>query len=341
MSTSNQILVYKNTVVTERLIEVIQAFLISEVEVERTLENGDLFELEDDQKKLKRGEESQGDFSFFHLYNQTVYDFKQLYHSWETGGAIDIGKVRSILLPLVELLDSNENEVFKLYHYSNQDDYLYHHSVSVALLSAFLAKKLGYQKGEINQISLTGVLCDCGMTKVNSTIVKKRFTLTEREYKEVKQHPVHSYQLLKNIPSLKEGVKLGVLQHHERIDKSGYPLGVSGDQLHPYSKIVALADTYQAMVTMRPYRIKQSPFKVLEQIMQDSFGKFDIKVVNKLKSGLLKFSTGTKVKLSNGHIAEIVFIDEQSPTRPMVKLLETEEIIILKNTREIFIEEII
>ncbi|WP_052737858.1 HD-GYP domain-containing protein [Bacillus sp. SA1-12] len=169
----------------------------------------------------------------------------------------------------------------------------------------------------------------------------KKVTLTEREYLDIKQHPVHSYQLLKHIMSIKEGVKMGVLQHHERIDGSGYPLGVKGDQIHPYSKIVALADTYQAMVSERPYRSKQSPFKVLEQIIQQDFGRFDLNAVNELKKAIIKFSTGTKIKLSNGLKAEIVFVEEQFPTRPIVKIEQTGDIFSLKDIKELYIQEII
>jgi HD-GYP domain-containing protein (c-di-GMP phosphodiesterase class II) len=249
--------------------------------------------------------------------------------------------VRQVILPLVSKLEDHEEEIIKLYLYSKQEEYIYHHSVSVALLSAFLAKKLEYKQGDINQIALTGLLCDCGMAKVSPNIMTKKVTLTESEYKDIKQHPIHSYNLLKSIMTIKEGVKMGVLQHHERIDSSGYPLGVKGEQLHPYSNIVALADTYQAMVSVRPYRSKQSPFKVLEQIIQDDFGKFDLKVVNELKKALIKFSAGTKVKLSNGLEAEIVFVDEQYPTRPIIRFAQTEEIIALKNKGELFIEELL
>lgn len=345
-SATNKPLAYKKTVVNQHIKDALRAFLINEIEVENILDDGKQFQpahrLEESSEVIE--EEKVGVLpkkSFYQLYIDGVQDFKQLYISWQSGSLIDIGKVRQVIIPLVIELEDHEEEVFKLYHYCKQEDYIYHHSISVALLSAFLAKKLGYKQGDMNQIAITGLLCDCGMSKITPNIITKKVTLTEGEYKDIKQHPVHSYNLLKNIMSIQDGVKMGVLQHHERIDSSGYPLGIKGEQLHPYSKIVALADTYQAMVSVRPYRSKQSPFKVLEQIMQDDFGKFDISVVTELKKALIKFSSGTKVKLSNGFTAEIVFVDEQYPTRPMVKFAQTGEIIAMKDKRELFIEELI
>jgi HD-GYP domain-containing protein (c-di-GMP phosphodiesterase class II) len=345
LSATNKLLAYKKTVVDQHIKTALQAFLVKEIEVESFLANGEKFQpdyyLDENEKLMDHNTFTISEKSFNQLYVEAIKAIKQLFISWQSGALLDIAKVRQVIIPLVERLEGNEEDILKLYHQSIQEDYIYHHSISVALLSALLGKKLDYKQGDINQIALTGLLCDCGMSKITPNILTKHVPLTENEYRDVKQHPVHSYNLLKQIMSIKEGVKMGVLQHHERIDGSGYPLGVKGDKLHPYSKIVALADTYQAMVSVRPYRKKQSPFKVLEQIMQDEFGKFDIKVINELKKIIIKFSVGTKVKLSNGMEAEIVFVDDQNPTRPMIKAIQSGEILSLKDMREIFIEDII
>ncbi|MGM7723379.1 HD-GYP domain-containing protein [Metabacillus sp. Hm71] len=344
LSASNKVLAYKKTIVTEHIKHALKAFLVNEVHVENLLEDGRGFLPSGIQKEASNEEKEKVELTpvktFHQLYNHAVMERKQLFTGWQSGTQIEIAKVRQIILPLISELKHQEGEILKLYQYCKKEDYLSHHSVSVALLSAFLAKRLGYDQGEINQIAITGLLCDCGMARISPVILTKKVTLTEREYLDLKQHPVHSYNLLKSIMSLKEGVKMGVLQHHERMDGSGYPLGVKGDQAHPYSKIVALADTYQAMVSERPYRSKQSPFKVLEQIMQHDFGRFELNAVNELKKAVIKFSAGTKVKLSNGLKAEIVFVDEQFPTRPIVKIEKTGDITSLKDKKELYIQEI-
>ena len=309
-SVSNKLLAYKKTKIDQHLKEALQAFLVKEVEVEDFLDNGEVFQpqykLEENIHVIEKNLEIIHKKSFYQLYMDAVQCYKRLFIDWQSGASLDIAKIRKVILPLVEELEEHEREIFKLYHYCKQEDYMYHHSISVALLSAFLGGKLHYKQGDINQIALTGLLCDCGMSKLATNSITKKITLTEKEYHDIKQHPIHSYNLLKNITSIQEGVKMGVLQHHERIDQSGYPLAEKGEQLHPYSKIVAVADTYQAMVSVRPYRGRQSPFKVLEQITQDDFGKFDLSVVNELKKAIMNISVGTKVKLSSGFVAEIV-----------------------------------
>lgn len=349
LSVTNRPLALKKTIVNEQIIEALRAFLVKVVDVEPLLQDGKPFQpqyvLDDAKIQKKSGKEETGILStntfFYQLYMEAVKGFKQLYIGWQSGATIDIGKVRNVILPLIEESFDQRDEIFKIYHYCKVEEYYFHHPVTVSLLSSYLARKLNFNQGDINQIAIAGLLSDCGMAKVNPSILTKKIALTESDYKEVKQHPVHSYNMLKNVMSIKEGVKMGVLQHHERIDGSGYPLAVRGEQLYPFGKIIALADTYQAMVSIRPYRSKQSPFKVLEQIMKDEFVKFDLTVLGELKKGIANFSSGTKVRLSNGETAEIVFIDDQYPTRPMVKLDQTAEIVALKDKNAIYIEELI
>lgn len=330
-------LMEKNTVLTNELIEVLKAYLISEVHAEG-IQN--VKREASDNNKTNRLENNKN-IQFAEKYQQAVSSFKKLYTGWQSGAIVDIAKVRSLILPLVEEALQHPEEVFKTPYYANVKEYIYHHCVSVALLSAFLASRLNMPQGEINQISITGLLLDSGMAKMEPTILWKKLALTDKEFTEIKQHSVMSYKMIKDLTAIKEGVKLGVLQHHERLDGSGYPLGAKGEQLHPYGKIAAVADTYQAMVCDRPYRPKISPFKVLEHIRQDYFGKFDLSITSVLTKAIVKTSNGAKVRLSDGRYAEVVFVEQNYPTRPMVKLIDTNEIIALTARKDMHIEEII
>ena len=198
-----------------------------------------------------------------------------------------------------------------------------------------------YDIADVYQVTLAGCLADCGMAKIPPKILSKSTSITALEYEEIRKHPIYSLKMLQRSTLLKESVKHAVLQHHERLDGSGYPRGKSEQKPHAFAKIVAVADVYHAMASERIYRKKQSPFKVIEMIMQDGFGKFDITVINKLLSCIMNYSMGSRVRLSNGYIAEIVFIDKQSPTRPLIKVFDTDELINLNHNRDLFIEEIL
>lgn len=179
------------------------------------------------------------------------------------------------------------------------------------------------------------------MAKVSPTLLNKNTTLTVEEFEEIKKHPTYSYQMVKNSSLLKEATKIAILHHHERMDGSGYPFGEKANRIHPFAKILAVADSFHAMTSERIYKPKHSPFKVIEIINEELFGEFDITVLKALSSAIMNYSVGTKIRLSDGQAAEIIFVEEKNPARPLVKLLETDQILPLEKNRYLHIEEII
>ena len=335
-SLSNKPILRKNTKLNAKHIEVIKAFLIKEVNIKKESES-----LEQEIKdEILEGLEREEYTSFTEHYDQTVQNVKKMFLSWQAGSAVNISKVRETILPLVETALQNSKQVMHLYKRCINNEYIYHHSIGVALLSALIAKKMNYAQGEINQVAIAGLLIDSGMSKIIHSILYKNSVLTEQEYSEVKQHPVHSYKMLKDLPSLSEGAKISVLQHHERLDGSGYPLGFKGDKLHPYGKIISLADTYYAMVSARPYRPSLSPFYALGYLEKDQFGKFDVTVMKVLKQLFMSYVKDRKVGLSDGRVAEVVYMDEKNTTKPMVKILNTKEVLLLGKDDQIQINEV-
>jgi HD-GYP domain-containing protein (c-di-GMP phosphodiesterase class II) len=349
-SMTNQPIVNRNTILSPQHLRVLTRFQIEEIEIlnESGLNNSSSPKNEGsvqlssktDEEKLK-GRTEIDNLSFPALYLQCVKRYKQQFTNWQSGSPVDMLGIRQSALPVLEEGSNVPREILLLHHYSTSTDYIYHHAVSVGILSTFLAKKLNYSSGDCIQIGLAGVLSDCGMAKVQPTLLNKSGALTTAEFEEVKKHTIHGYNMLKKIPSIKEGVLLGVLQHHERADGSGYPLKVQGSKLHSFSKILAVADVYLAMTADRSYRSKQSPFKVLEMMMKDQFGKFDHQTMCALIAGLSTFTAGSHVKLTNHETGEIVFIEESYPTRPMIKLDSSGEIIALRTRNDLFIEELL
>ncbi len=336
-SLTNTPIIPKNTVLTNEHIQVLHVFLVQDVQVEAFLINGEPFtpnEIVEEVEVVKK------EISIAEDYLKSVGEYKQLFQSWQAGAHLDITKVRQIILPLFKRILEQPKEIFSLYKYITRDDYLYHHAVTVGVLSGYLGKKLEFNIVDCYHLAIAGLLSDCGMSKIDPKILTKATSLTYGEYKEVKKHPLYSYRIIEKIPLIKDSVKLAVLQHHERIDGTGYILGVTGERLHPFGKIVAVADVYSAMTSERPYSNRQSPFEVLEEMRRESFGKLDLNVVEALTNSVGIISIGTKVKLSNGQTGEIVFIDKSQPTRPLLKIDEN-EFLDLKVVREVNVEEVI
>ncbi|MGE7604334.1 HD-GYP domain-containing protein [Peribacillus sp. NPDC097675] len=329
----------EKTILNSELIEVLQVFLIEEVSVEKTLIDGEKFlpkEIIDNEL-----DDIEDISNFITQYLKTVQIYKQLFKNWQAGSKVDVALVRSFLIPLVDKALEEPDDILKLHHYSTKEDYMYHHAISIGLIGAFIAFKMKCELPDVYQIALGGCLADSGMAKLSPSIFNKATTLTLEEHDEIQNHPIISYQMIKDSSIITDSVKLAVLEHHGRLDGSGYPQKIRSKPMHLFSKIIAVADIFHAMTSERVYRKKQSPFKVIEMIMHDNFGKFDITVIRALLAGFSSFSIGSKVKLNNGIKADIMFIDANSITRPLVRILDSGEIINLRLNRELYIEEIL
>lgn len=331
---TNHPIMREKTVLTDRHLKVLEAFFIDEVLV--TPKAADGVDIEKENKKTEKPYSS-----FIEHYLSVIKQYKAMFSDWQNGERIDIYRLRRFLIPFLEEAVVQPVEIFSLHHYVVQPDYLYHHAVSTAAFSAFLAKKLQFPRGDWIQIGLAGALCDCGLSKGSMTFLRKKAELSLKEREEIRQHPVYSYQMLKTIPVLKEGVCLAASQHHEREDGSGYPLGFRGEQLHPFSKIVAIADSFHAMTCERPYRAKKSPFQAIEVITEKQFGCFQFSAVKALSDALVRLSVGTKVRLTDNRLGEIVFIPPRKPTRPIIRLEGSREIVALAEQTDLSVDTIL
>jgi HD-GYP domain-containing protein (c-di-GMP phosphodiesterase class II) len=274
-------------------------------------------------------------------YSDAVHNYKKEFLGWRAGVRPDIAKVRSIVIPLLEAFNEQKKMLTLLNIFSNTKDYTYHHSIGVGILASAISKQIGFPKGQTLQLGLAGVLADCGMAKIDSTITEKTAFLTKDEFNEVKQHTLYSYQMIQETPLLRQEMKLAIFQHHERLDGSGYPRGEKVNQISVFSQILAVADVFHAMTSERIHRSKVSPFKVIEMIKEEEFGKFDIKVVQALHDLVGNLSIGTKVLLTNGEVGEVIFVHRDARLRPMVKKSADESILDLATNRHLAIEKVL
>ncbi|WP_203363976.1 HD domain-containing phosphohydrolase [Bacillus sp. REN10] len=327
-------LIAKNTILTDRHIELLKAFLIKEVDVQ--IDGSTLPEVTDEKSSLKVTLDfSQEEFSKQYMEGEQQYNKEFL--KWQAGMSIDIVKIRGIILPLLEQVRLN-SDLFLHLHKWTSGHYRFHHPLAVGLMSGSIAEKLNFENGMIIQAALAGVLADCGLAKVPTSILK---VSTNENEKELRKHPLHSYNMVKELKLLKQEAKIAIFQHHERLDGTGYSMGDKGEKIHPLSRIVAVADTFYELTAPKEDQSHVPPFKALEIIKEDYFGKFDIKAVKALISIFMKMGPGTAVRLSNGQRGNIFFMKQQYPTRPLVQLSGDNSIVDLEKMRELYIEEIL
>lgn len=200
------------------------------------------------------------------------------------------------------------------------DDYLYTHCVNVATLNGMIGRWLGLSEDMNKKIIEAGLLHDLGKLKIPSGILNKPGKLTAEEFQIIKQHPVLSYQMIRDTGYMDETILAGVYQHHERIQGDGYPDGVMGDEIHIAAHITAVSDVYDAMVSKRCYKDALTPFEVLDMLDRNRFTGLNIRVVDTFLDNIIYLLVGATVELSNGEHGEVVFIKNGDYANPIVKI---------------------
>lgn len=331
----NNVLLRKGKIISEHDLEVLRAFLIPAVQIES--KNGQAVSSSDE---TALDEKQQGTvLSFYEHYEKMLQLMRRVYNIANAGGQnLPILEIRTTLEKLIQHIDDYNVLTFSPRHFQ-LSDFIYHNSIMVSLTSYNLAKWHGLSSKDLMPVALGGLLHDIGNAKVDAGILFKPSALNAAEREDMKKHTIIGYNLLKSVPAINDGVKLCALQHHEREDGSGYPLGVRGDKIHLYSKIVAITDVFHAMKSNRYHKSGASPYLVLEQLLNESFGKLDPALVQTFINKVTSFHNGTLVKLSDNQVGEIVFSDRSHPTRPWVNV--NGKIINLMIERNLYIQDVI
>lgn len=322
----------KGTVILQRELDILQAFLIPAVTIDSKREPSDADAA--DEPEITAAQVSPLSVE----YDKMLALFRKVMFTLRSGGPLPLLEVRHRLEALLQYSDDYHVLKFMPSPFLVRD-YLLHNSIMTALTAYQLAKWMELPAKDWFPVALGGLLHDIGNAKVDENILEKKGALTHVEREEVRGHTVAGYQMLKNVPGLNEGVKLAAIQHHEREDGSGYPLALKRDKIHPYAKIIAVADTYHAMTSPRFYKKSLSPFASLELLQDESFGKLDPVLVKLFVQKTATFTNGTIVRLSNGQIGSIVFTDPGAPTRPWVNA--NGRIVNLTADRDLYIQDIL
>lgn len=241
-------------------------------------------------------------------------------------------EIEKLISDVVKNILMQEDVVVTLSNIQFVDDYTYNHSINVMLNAIILAKKLKLKRDKIEEVAISALLHDIGKLLIPKDIIEKPGKLSEDEYRLVKTHPYLGYSFLKENYNFKEDILLGVRDHHETIDGTGYCDGRDGSDIHLYAKLISVVDVYDALISDRPYRLAMNPSEVLEYMYGSSGHKFEYKIVKAFLESIVFFNVGDKVKLSNGLVGEIVQIKLPVSHRPIIKFGDGSIIDLLKNT---------
>ena len=261
------------------------------------------------------------------IYFRSISVAKSILENAHAGKAVNFRRAKRAVQTMVDIAGEDEFFLLALSSIKNYDEYTYNHSANVAVLSITFGQHLGFGKRMLGSLGMAALLHDVGKTDVDKEILNKSGKLTRDEWEAMKGHPMLGVKRLLRSSEMNEPLVRSIIvafQHHKRIDLQGYPETKSSRELNFCSKIVAIADCYDALTTPRVYRSKSySAAEALGIMLDDSGTVYDPLLLNKFAQFITLYPVGTIVHLDTGESAlvfrvrhEMEFVD-----RPLVKLL--------------------
>jgi len=217
-----------------------------------------------------------------------------------------------------------------------KDDYTFQHSVSVCVIAVKIGQTLDMPETQLRHLGIAGLLHDVGKAKIPQQILQKPGPLTTAECMEMRKHPLYGSQIVNDISFSDRDIVTAVLQHHEYADGRGYPMQLSAEKIHPYSRIIAVADVFDAITSERYYRPRFPLLQAVEEITRETCGHLDPIITRRLVRYILNIVPGEKVQLNTGERARVVLANESEPMRPLIQTAD--RFIDLSQERDISIE---
>lgn len=225
--------------------------------------------------------------------------------------------------PLVEEISNsvmrNPGALISLARLKTADDYTFMHSVAVCALMIALARQLDLDEQQVREAGMAGLLHDLGKAMIPLEVLNKPGKLTDEEFALVKTHPEEGHKLLLEGSGVSEVTKDVCLHHHEKIDGSGYPKGLTDETMSLFAKMGAVCDVYDAVTSNRPYKAGWDPAESIKR-MAEWTGHFDPMVFQAFVKSLGIYPIGSLVKLASGKLGVVIEQGEQSLLKPKVKI---------------------
>lgn len=222
---------------------------------------------------------------------------------------------------IIKLMEEDNNIVLFLYGLEEGKNYLVAHSVNVTFYALLIGTTLKYTQEKLRELALGTLLLDAGMVKMPAYIAYKQSNLSDHEFNLIKTHPLHGYRLIKQLGKIREKSALVGLQHHEYFDGKGYPRSLKGNQIDEYARIAAIADSYEAQISSRSYREKQSFYHAMKNLLSSGVNRFDPVILRVFLSKMSVYPIGSLVELNDSSVGLVIGSVPRKPLRPIIKLI--------------------
>ncbi len=236
------------------------------------------------------------------------------------GRSLDAGGARALISEMVDAVIADENAMLWLAQLKRRDEYTTLHSINVCILALLFGRHLNFSAEQLREIGHGALLHDVGKMRVPVELLNKPSELTDDELQLLKKHSTYGYEMLKDTGIMSSGALDIVYSHHERIDGSGYPRGLRGDQIGDYAMLVSIVDVYDAITSDRVYHLGMSPHEALNLMYEWEAKNFPHELLEEFIKCLGIYPIGSIVELNTGEVGVVMTVNRMHHLRPIVML---------------------
>lgn len=234
----------------------------------------------------------------------------------------NIEKVQNVIEGLLNEIQRTKNVSKLLSDVYIHDDYTYAHCTNVTIYALAMAVELKMTKGAIKTIGMGAMLHDIGKINIPKDILNKTGMLTSEEFDEIKKHTEFGWEILRNEPSINIISANCAYQHHEKLDGTGYPRGLKGNEISSYARHLAIADVFDALTSNRSYRKAMLPHEAMEILYAGTHTQFDPYYLKAFQKAVATYPVGVTVTLSTRETAVVTEYKFNYPDRPTVRVIK-------------------
>jgi len=259
--------------------------------------------------------------AFVKEYDSVVQEAQSIFDETSKSGTVPLEETQDMVKETIVPMARNSGAIDYLYELNHRSSDIYNHSLRVSILAGVIAKWMRFNRAKTRELILAGFLHDIGKCRFPQRLLDKSISnLQGEDYEAYIKHTVDGQHILSSVAGISDGIKLAAMQHHERMDGTGFPFGSTGPDIHEYARIIMIADLYDNITTERQGYVKQTPFAAIAHLTENMYVSLDPEVCVPVLTHIKDAFLGSRIGLNTGEKGFIAAYPNDFAAHPIVSM---------------------